>query len=132
MADNTKKTSAKSAVKSAVSRFQKATKVAKDKKKSSFFPVNEEKLSSDDIRLIKSAVIVKTGKGKDGQDILKCRITYKDGDSAEFPLQRSWEFERGDSLILKSLTLCNLEDADGNLKEDDDGNIIDYIYGDVE
>ena len=128
MAKNTKKTSAKS-TKSTVSRFATAASKAANKA-SEWTPVNEETLSPQDRALIKSATVVqyKTSSGP----VLKCKIAFKDGTLAEFPLQRHWEFERGDTLNIKSLTLCNLQDADGNLKEDNNGDVVEYIYGDVE
>ena len=129
MANNTKKTSKKSTASTPKSRF--ATAVSRTANSSSTWtPVNEEPLSPQDRALIKSATVVqyKTSSGP----ILKCKLAFKDGSLAEFPLQRHWEFERNDTLNIKSLTLCNLEDADGNLKTDNNDTVVEYIYGDVE
>lgn len=132
MKENTKKTSSqKSATTNKVSRFASANQRLSNLS-SNWTPVNEETLSPQDRALIKSVTVIKTGLTKDRQPILKADVHLKTGEHIQYPLHRVWEFERGDSLVVKSLTLCNLQDAEGNLKEDNNGDIVDYLYGDVE
>lgn len=132
MKENTKKTSIKkSATTNKVSRFASANQRLSNLS-SNWTPVNEETLSPQDRATIKSVTVIKTGLTKDRQPILKADVHLKTGEHIQYPLHRVWEFERGDSLNVKSLTLCNLQDAEGNLKEDNNGDIVDYLYGDVE
>ena len=129
MKENTKKTSSKkSTTTNQVSRFAKARQQKQARKsKSSWTVVNEEFLTKDDINTIKSVKVIRASRSKDSE-VLKARITYKDGDSEEFELRHHWEFQVGDELDKQTLSLCNLEDAEGNLKEYE-GEVVEYLYG---
>ncbi len=131
MAKNTTKTSKKSSTTATSSMFAKSLSSKKEQKsKSSLTVVNEYSLTPDERKSIKDIRIIRVHRTKDG-DVLKAKVTMRDGDSYEYELLHHWEFAVGDELDLSSITLCNLEDAKGNLKEYN-GEPVVYLYGDVE
>lgn len=130
MAKKNTSTSSKSTTNS-VSMFAKSLSSKKEQKsKSSLTVVNEYSLTPDERKSIKDIRIIRVNRTKDG-DVLKAKVTMRDGDSYEYELLHHWEFAAGDTLDVSSVTLCNLEDASGNLKEYN-GEPVVYLYGDVE
>lgn len=134
MKGNTKKTSSKkSATTNQVSRFAKVRQQKQARKStSSWTVVNEYELTKEDYSAISSVKVFRARRTEDGE-VLKARITYKQGcgDPEEYELRHHWEFQVGDELDKQTLSLCNLEDAKGNLKEYN-GEVVEYLYGDVE
>lgn len=114
-----------------VSMFAQSLSLKKEtKKESSLTVVNEYSLTKDEAKSIEDIRIVRVNRTKDG-DVLKARVTMQDGDEYDYELLHHWEFAAGDVLDKSSITLCNLKDAKGKLKEYK-GKPIVYLYGDLD
>lgn len=69
---------------------------------------------------------------KKGKPYLEAKIVTNDS-TFNMPLTRSWEFQRGDTLDLDTITICNLKGADGKLKLNSKTSKPDwYLYGEIE
>ena len=130
MAKKNTSTSPKSTT-NGVSMFaQSLTSKKESKKESSLTVVNEYSLTKDEAKSIKDIRIIRVARTDDGDDVLKAKVTMQDDDQFEYELLHHWEFAAGDVLDKSSITLCNLKDAKGKLKEYK-GEPVVYLYGDV-
>lgn len=96
----------------------------------SFTVVNEYSLTKDEAKSIKDVRIIRVARTDDGNDVLKALVTRTSGKTKEYALLHHWEFAVGDKLDKSSITLCNLKDAKGKLKEYK-GKPIVYLYGEL-
>ena len=96
----------------------------------SFTVVNEYSLTKDEAKSIKDVRIIRVARTDDGDDVLKAKVTLSKGGTIEYALLHHWEFAAGDVLDKSSITLCNLKDAKGKLKEYK-GKPIVYLYGEL-
>ena len=92
--------------------------------------VNEYSLTKDEAKSIKDIRIIRVARTDDGDDVLKALVTRTDGKFKEYALLHHWEFVAGDKLDKSTITLCNLKDAKGKLKEYK-GKPVVYLYGDL-
>ena len=97
----------------------------------SFTVVNEYSLTKDEAKSIKDVRIIRVARTDDGDDVLKAKVTLSKGGTIEYALLHHWEFAAGDVLDKSSITLCNLKDAKGSLKEYT-GKPVVYLYGDLD
>lgn len=97
----------------------------------SFTVVNEYSLTKDEAKSIKDIRIIRVARTDDGDDVLKAKVTLSKGGTIEYALLHHWEFAAGDMLDKSSITLCNLKDAKGKLKEYK-GKPVVYLYGDLD
>lgn len=96
----------------------------------SFTVVNEYSLTKDEAKSIKDIRIIRVARTDDGDDVLKALVTRISGKTKEYALLHHWEFVAGDKLDKSTITLCNLKDAKGKLKEYK-GKPVVYLYGDL-
>lgn len=129
MAKKNTTTSPKSA-KPAVSMFAASFASNKRASSNSFTEVNEYKLTRDEAKSIKDIRIVRATRTKDAE-VLKARVTLTSGESVDYNLLHHWEFAVGDTIDKSTVTLCNLQDAEGNLKEYN-GEPVVYLYGELD
>lgn len=129
MAKKNTSTSPKSTTNS-VSMFEQSF-LEESTSENSFTVVNEYSLTKDEVKSIKDIRIIRVARTDDGDDVLKALVTRTSGKTKEYALLHHWEFAAGDKLNLKSsITLCNLKDAKGKLKEYK-GKPIVYLYGEL-
>jgi hypothetical protein len=100
------------------------------KSENSFTVVNEYSLTKDEAKSIKDIRIIRVARTDDG-DVLKAKVTLLKGSTIEYSLLHHWEFAAGDVLDKSTITLCNLKDAKGKLKEYK-GKPVVYLYGDLD
>lgn len=96
----------------------------------SFTVVNEYSLTKDEAKSIKDIRIIRVARTDDGDDVLKAKVTLSKGGTIEYALLHHWEFAAGDVLDKSSITLCNLKNAKGKLKEYK-GKPVVYLYGEL-
>lgn len=66
---------------------------------------------------------------KKGKAYLVCSLRFKNGSTSQMPLTRHWEFQRGDTLDVRTITFCHLADAKKKLKLNTADKPEVYIYG---
>lgn len=130
MAKKNTSTSPKSTTNS-VSMFAQSLIDNESRGENSFTVVNEYSLTKDEAKSIKDVRIIRVARTDDGDDVLKAKVTLSKGGTIEYALLHHWEFAVGDVLDKSSITLCNLKDAKGNLKEYK-GKPVVYLYGDLD
>lgn len=130
MAKKNTSTSPKSTTNS-VSMFAQSLIDHESRSESSFTVVNEYSLTKDEAKSIKDIRIIRVARTDDGDDVLKAKVTLSKGGTIEYALLHHWEFAAGDVLDKSSITLCNLKDAKGKLKEYK-GKPVVYLYGDID
>lgn len=130
MAKKNTSTSPKSTTNS-VSMFAQSLIDNKSRSENSFTVVNEYSLTKDEAKSIKDIRIIRAARTDDGDDVLKAKVTLSKGGTIEYALLHHWEFAAGDVLDKSSITLCNLKDAKGKLKEYK-GKPVVYLYGDLD
>lgn len=69
---------------------------------------------------------------KKGKAYLVCSLRFKNGSTSQMPLTRHWEFQRGDTLDISTITFCHLADAKKKLKLNTAGKPEVFIYGELE
>ena len=130
MAKKNTSTSLKSTTNS-VSMFAQSLIDNESRSENSFTVVNEYSLTKDEAKSIKDIRIIRVARTDDGDDVLKAKVTLSKGGTIEYALLHHWEFAAGDVLDKSSITLCNLKDAKGKLKEYK-GKPVVYLYGDLD
>lgn len=130
MAKKNTSTSSKSTTTNSVSMFAQSLIDNESRSASSLTVVNEYSLTPDERKSIKDIRIIRVARTDDGDDVLKAKVTLSKGGTIEYALLHHWEFAAGDELDKSSITLCNLKDAKGNLKEYK-GKPVVYLYGDL-
>ena len=130
MAKKNTSTSSKSTTNS-VSMFAQSLIDNESRSENSLTVVNEYSLTKDEAKSIKDVRIIRVARTDDGDDVLKAKVTMQDDDQFEYELLHHWEFAAGDVLDKSSITLCNLKDAKGKLKEYK-GKPVVYLYGDLD
>lgn len=130
MAKKNTSTSSKSTANS-VSMFAQSLIDNESRSENSLTVVNEYSLTKDEAKSIKDIRIIRVARTDDGDDVLKAKVTLSKGGTIEYALLHHWEFTAGDVLDKSSITLCNLKDAKGNLKEYK-GKPVVYLYGDLD
>lgn len=131
MAKKNTSTSSKSATTNGVSMFAQSLIDNESRSENSFTVVNEYSLTKDEAKSIKDVRIIRVARTDNGDDVLKAKVTLSKGGTIEYALLHHWEFAAGDVLDKSSITLCNLKDAKGNLKEYK-GKPVVYLYGDLD
>ena len=129
MAKKNTSTSSKSTTNS-VSMFAQSLIDNESRSENSLTVVNEYSLTKDEAKSIKDVRIIRVARTDDGNDVLKALVTRTSGKTKEYALLHHWEFAVGDKLDKSSITLCNLKDAKGKLKEYK-GKPIVYLYGEL-
>jgi hypothetical protein len=130
MAKKNTSTSPKSTTNS-VSIFAQSLIDNESRSENSFTVVNEYSLTKDEAKSIKDVRIIRVARTDDGDDVLKAKVTLSKGGTIEYALLHHWEFAAGDMLDKSTITLCNLKDAKGKLKEYK-GKPVVYLYGDLD
>jgi hypothetical protein len=130
MAKKNTSTSPKSTTNS-VSIFAQSLIDNESRSENSFTVVNEYSLTKDEAKSIKDIRIIRVARTDDGDDVLKAKVTLSKGGTIEYALLHHWEFAAGDVLDKSTITLCNLKDAKGKLKEYK-GKPVVYLYGDLD
>lgn len=130
MAKKNTSTSPKSTTNS-VSMFAQSLIDNESRSENSFTVVNEYSLTKDEAKSIKDIRIIRVARTDDGDDVLKAKVTLSKGGTIKYDLLHHWEFAAGDVLDKSSITLCNLKDAKGKLKEYK-GKPVVYLYGDLD
>ena len=129
MAKKNTSTSSKSTTNS-VSMFEQSF-LEESTSENSLTVVNEYSLTKDEAKSIKDVRIIRVARTDDGDDVLKALVTRTSGKTKEYALLHHWEFAAGDKLDKSTITLCNLKDAKGKLKEYK-GKPVVYLYGDLD
>jgi hypothetical protein len=93
--------------------------------------VNVTSIDSKTVQTIESAT-VQQRTSKKGRAYLVCVLRLKDGSTSQMPLTRHWEFQRGDTLDVHTITFCHLADDKKKLKTNTSGEPEVYIYGELE
>lgn len=93
--------------------------------------VNVTPIDSKTVQTIESAT-VQQRTSKKGKAYLVCSLRFKNGSTSQMPLTRHWEFQRGDTLDVSTITFCHLADAKKKLKTNTAGKPEVYIYGELE
>lgn len=130
MAKKNTSTSPKSTTNS-VSMFAQSLIDNESRSENSLTVVNEYSLTKDEAKSIQDIRIIRVARTDDGDDVLKAKVTLSKGGTIEYALLHHWEFAAGDKLDKSTITLCNLKDAKGKLKEYK-GKPVVYLYGDLD
>ena len=130
MAKKNTSTSPKSTTNS-VSMFAQSLIDNESRSENSLTVVNEYSLTKDEAKSIEDIRIIRVARTDDGDDVLKAKVTLSKGGTIEYALLHHWEFVAGDKLDKSTITLCNLKDAKGKLKEYK-GKPVVYLYGDLD
>lgn len=93
--------------------------------------VNVTPIDSKTVQTIESAT-VQQRTSKKGKAYLVCVLRFKNGSTSQMPLTRHWEFQRGDTLDIKTITFCHLADDKKKLKLNTADKPEVYIYGELE
>lgn len=88
-------------------------------------------IDSKTAQTIESAT-VQQRTSKKGRAYLVCVLRFKNGSTSQMPLTRHWEFQRGDTLDVNTITFCHLADDKKKLKLYTAGKPEVYIYGELE
>ena len=111
-----------------------ASAIANAKQKASsakFVECNVTPISATERKTWESCTVVQK-LSKKGKPYLEAKIVTSDS-TFNMPLTRSWEFQRGDTLDIDTITICNLKDAKGKLKLNSKTSKIEwYLYGELE
>lgn len=114
--------------------YAKAIAKAKKVSQGNFTQCNVTPLDATERKTWKSCTVASFTSKKTKSSYLKAKIVLNDknGTSFTMPLCEHWMFQRGDTLDIDTITLCNLKDAKGKLKLDKDGEPEWYLHGEIE